>query len=117
MVLGVGPRMAGERLDDSAVRDSAATTSADHALEFGLKRLQPRDTALDLPKLTLGDTVCCLARSFRVICQAQEFADGFQGEPQLAAVADERQSVKMRRSETRWWPSVRSASGNRPICS
>lgn len=98
-MLGVGRWMAGERLDDSAVRDSAATALADHAPEFGLERLQPSDTALDLPKPTLRDTVCGLARPFRVVCQVEEFADGFQRKPQLAAVTDERQSLKVRRSE------------------
>lgn len=61
--------MVGERLDDPAVGNQAASTLARHALEFDLERLQPCDAALDLLKLTPSNSVGSLAGIVRGVRQ------------------------------------------------
>lgn len=56
-----------KRLNYSAVSRSASSTLANYALEFNLKRCQPRDAALDLLKLMPSDAVGSLAGLLGVV--------------------------------------------------
>ena len=56
-VIGRAEGMVSQHFDDPAVGDLPACALHDHAFEFRFQRGQPREAALDLRQLCLGDGI------------------------------------------------------------
>ena len=59
----------GQDFDDAAFRNLAAAASVEHADEFGLKRMQPRDAVSHRGQVLAGDRIHLGAGALRIVRQ------------------------------------------------
>lgn len=85
-----------KRLDHSAIGDGPLRALVDHPFQLYLQRRQPRDPCLDRGQLLPGDGIGSRAGLVGPIGQAQQVADRFQREAEIAGMTDEGQPCKRR---------------------
>ena len=86
---GRAKRMVAQHLDHPAIGDRPARALHDHAFKFDLQGHQPGEAALNLGQLRARDGVGGGAGLVRIVRKAEEIADRFQRETQIAGVPDE----------------------------
>ena len=87
-------RMVAQNFDHPALGDPAARALHEHAFEFRLEGRQPREAAFDFGELRPGDGIGCGTGPVGLIRQAEQIADRFQCEAQVARMANEGQSFE-----------------------
>jgi hypothetical protein len=92
-MIGRAKRMVAQNFDNAAIGDLAACTLHDHSFKFGLQRCQSRKAAFNLCQLSLRDGIGSSAGLIRSVRQAQQVADRFEREAQIAGVPDEGQTL------------------------
>jgi hypothetical protein len=89
----VAEAMIAQDLDHPAVADAAMAAFRDHALEFLLQRLQPPQALLHFFQPAARYVVGALAARLRIIGEAQQLANGLDGEAKIAGMTDEGQAI------------------------
>lgn len=103
-----------ENFDHTAVGDAAVGALFDHALEFEPQRPKMFDTSIDFRELFARDRVGGFTGLIGSIGEAEEVADRFEREAELARVADERQSADVRSAVKPLVPAGTLGSSEQP---
>jgi hypothetical protein len=85
----------GQDLDEATLGNPPARTFVDHALQFDLERRQARNPLLDLSEPGAGNHVGCCTGLIGVILKGEQGADRVYLKPELAGMADERQTAQV----------------------
>ena len=77
-----------EDVNDPALANVTGVAGRHDARQLPLEPLQTVDAIADRDEMRRGDAVGFVAWLFRVFAQARQVADGFDGEPKIAGMAE-----------------------------
>ena len=93
-VIGRAEGVVAQDFNDPAIGDFPTCTLHDHTFQFGLQSGQARQAAFNLGKLRAGDGIGSGAGLVWPVREAEQVADRFQRETQIARVSDESQTLQ-----------------------